>query len=113
MRDLVERVAAAGFRFEVTDSGPRLVPTRDGARMPRELLTEVKENRGEILLFLASGREPELEDESLRCKVCQREFWTTDQAEVRARMADPAFCDRGGAKETRTLPAEPRCPFKP
>jgi hypothetical protein len=68
VNDLIQRLAAAGFSVELTESGPRLVPAAPGLRVPAELLAEVKRRRADVLHFLQTGREPETEGE--RCGVC-------------------------------------------
>jgi len=112
---LVERVAAAGFIFELSDAGSHLVPLMDGAVMPPALLEEVRVNRGEVLAYLGSAREPESAPEDERCRLCGAAV----APDVAPRLADPAFCDRGGAQPVRdrkglvVVVAEPRCPYKP
>lgn len=53
----------------------------------------------------------------MTCRVCGADV---SDPGTRARLSDPAFCDRGGAgavlvKGTEEVirPAEPRCPYKP
>lgn len=56
------------------------------------------------------------EADSMTCHLCGKD---ASDPESRARLADPAYCDRGGASSVRnrngvvTQKAEPRCPFKP
>lgn len=100
---LLRMVEEAGFTVNVTESGPQLVKTRGDARITARLVEALKQNRGEVVLWLT------------RCVVCGKDC---GNAEDRERMKDAAFCERGGAREVRTKTGnveheeEPRCPFK-
>lgn len=108
-------VPPADVRFEGVEGWdlPKVVPL-----LPSWYVAACRDRRGEIVAHVNSAREAEATDpepESTRCKVCQAMLFTTDTA----MLADPAFCDRGGAKEVRSktgeliAPAEARCPYKP
>lgn len=100
---LLKMVADAGFTVDVTDDGPRLVKTREDARISGRLVEALKQSRGEVVLYLS------------RCSVCGRDC---RDAETRARLVDPVHCDRGGAKAVVTRGGlvehdeEARCPHK-
>lgn len=111
--NLLNRIAAAGFALELTESGPRLVRVEDGARLAPELLAELKANRRAVIDYLKTGREPDAE--AVICRVCGADV---SDPETRALMIHPLHCDRGGASKGATdghgfyhPPAE-RCPFK-
>lgn len=90
MNDLLARLAAAGFQVELTPNGPRLLPTFDGARVPLELLAEVKARRADIIAYLQSGREPsDPEEES--CRTCGRVTGAEDRAVL---ATNHYLCDR-------------------
>lgn len=103
--DLLQRVAACGYSVGLTPEGePRLLKARSECIMPPALLADLKRNRLAVVAFLSE------------CEVCGRD---ASDPEDRARLADPAFCDRGDTRHAvtdgngRHHPEEPRCPFKP
>lgn len=78
-----------------------------------------RDRRAEIVAHVnaAHARQTAPDPEEESCRLCGADV---SDPELRARLADPAFCDRGGAKAvTNKLTgepihaAEPRCPYKP
>ena len=61
---LLLSVEAVGFKVELTDNGPRLVQVEPGSRVPSDMLTALKQHREQIIAYLRSGREPELEEDT-------------------------------------------------
>ena len=102
--DLLQRVLACGYSVSITPDGPRLRPERGECSMPLPLLADLKANREAVVEYLNS------------CHVCGRDV---SDPEDRERLADPAFCDRGGSRAAVSKrgevrhPETQRCPFKP
>lgn len=106
VHELLDAVSEAGYRVTVNDDTgqPQVKRVCTGAdALPAELMAELKSQRDEVLNCLAG------------CELCGR---TVAGREMRERVLDPAFCDRGGAREVKdrnglvVLEAVPRCPFK-
>ena len=127
MNALLEQLERRGLRVSPgTEPGQLLLHGPDKEKTP-ELIAAVKAFKPQLLKLYAPDAapreaetpapepQPDPEPESTRCRVCRAMLFSTDTA----RLADPAFCDRGGAKEVRSktgeliAPAEPRCPYKP
>lgn len=101
--ELIEEVGAAGYRIDLDLAGrPQLVKVWAKECLSPELLAALKANREQVIELLS------------QCEVCGR---CVASEEDRARMVDPAFCDRYGSKalfkgDEMVAPATPRCPFK-
>lgn len=50
---LLVRVRVAGFALELSDGVPRLLPVEPGAKVPADLIGDLKAARGEIVRYLA------------------------------------------------------------
>lgn len=125
---LVEQLEQRGLSIGPGKEPGQLLLHGPDKEKTTELMAAVKAFKPQLLkLYLPDGSrpreaetptpepQPDPEDESTRCKVCRAMLFTRDTS----RLADPALCDRGGAKEVRNragevvVPAEPRCPYKP
>jgi hypothetical protein len=90
MTDLLDRLSAAGFTVELTDSGPRLLPMRSNLRLPPELLAEVKANRDAVVEHLkAPDRPPTLSDADF-CMDCARPYIPAAGTDPTARSVCPS-----------------------
>lgn len=117
---LLANLKKLGLTIEASDKpGELLLRGPNNAKTPAVLDT-LRAFKPQLLARLAAAREsapqpeptpePDPEDESTEsCRVCGLTV-TTD---IRPRLADPLWCPRGGARATKELPAEPRCPYKP
>jgi hypothetical protein len=109
--ELVLLVVDCGYVVELDRSHqPTLSPTRDGAKLPPELLEQLKANRYAIRAWILAQTDPQA------CELCGRDV--TDP-EDRERCSDAAICDMGGAHEKKhwktneiTSPMVRRCPYK-
>lgn len=109
--EILTDLAAANWQIRLGSLGtPKLVPTVEGATLGPALLAELKACRDNVMWWL---RKQMFNGDA--CSLCGREF---DDPEDRDRMADPAYCDRGGAPAQRRrlsgelVPEVPRCPIK-
>lgn len=75
---LLARAGEFGYAVRLSESGPCLVPVVAGAVLPRGFVAELRAHRDAIVRLLS-------------CAACGRDC---SDAENRARLKSPAFCDR-------------------
>ena len=104
---LLDRVRANGFTVRVVRGVPECLPLEDGARLPDDVLTDLKANREAVIAFLSEFNP--LLSAPEKCRVCSRQVDDEDRDVLATNFY---LCDLGGSRGNRDHPATPRCPYR-